>query len=76
MHDAGKTFFDFFSQAARDAAPVEVHIDHPLPDYQRQNGLVYGAHRDFAVIGPEGAPARICVPYDAIKWFRRHDNQV
>jgi hypothetical protein len=70
----GKTLEQFFAAAARAGANVEVHIDHPRPDYQRQTGTCYEAHQDFVVIGPEGAPARICLPYRAICWFRRLDD--
>ncbi|MBT8492528.1 MAG: hypothetical protein KJO07_05675 [Deltaproteobacteria bacterium] len=73
---AAKSFFDFFQQATLDSATVELHLDHPLSDFHKQTGMVYGAHRDFAVIGPEGTPVRVCIPYDAIRWFRRMDNQV
>ena len=70
------TLVQFFSSAAKSGAQVEVHIDHPQPDYQRQSGVVYEAHGEFLVMGPEGAPARVCVPYTAIRWFRRLDDQV
>lgn len=73
---AGKTIAEFFAGAAQGGALVEVHIDHPSPDYQRQSGMVYEAHAEFVVIGPEGAPQRICLPYAAIKWFRRLDDNV
>jgi len=67
---------EFFSGAANDRAVVEVHIDHPSTDYQRQSGTCYAAYRDYMVMGPEGAPARICLPYHAIRWFRRLDDKV
>jgi hypothetical protein len=71
-----KTLYDFFQSAARNKAMVEVHIDHPSPDFQRQRGICYDAHKEFFVVGPEGAPARVCVPYSAVKWFRRGDDKV
>lgn len=73
---AGKTMAAFFAQAAHDSASLEVHLDHPNPGFQVQSGICYAAHEDFVVMGPEGAPARVCVPYHAIRWFRRLDDAV
>jgi hypothetical protein len=72
----GKTLQEFFAGAAQSGALVEIYIDHPREDFQRQSGIVYEAHAEFAVIGPEGAPARICLPYAAMRWFRRLDDAV
>lgn len=71
-----KTLREFFTAAARAGAVVDVHINHPHADYQRQTGVVYEAHAEFAVIGPEGAPQRVCLPYAAMCWFRRQDDNV
>ena len=76
MADVQFSLSEFFARAARDSAAVEVHIDHPSSDFQRQRGVCYGAHKEFLIMGPEGAPARVCVPYAAIRWFRRLDDRV
>jgi len=76
MADLQLTLHEFFARAARDQAPVEVHIQHPNSEYQRQRGVCYQAHKDFLVMGPEGAPARVCLPYASVVWFRRLDDRL
>jgi len=67
---------EFFHGASEAQTLIEVHIDHPVAGYQQQTGICYRACEDFLVMGPEGAPARICIPYFAIRWFRRLDDQI
>jgi hypothetical protein len=76
MDPWGITIQKFFTKAAKASASIEVHIDHPQKDFQRQFGVCHRADEDFMVMGPEGAPARVCIPYHAIRWFRRLDDQV
>lgn len=64
------TLQSFFAEAAKTGAAIDLWIDHPNPDYQYQSGVCYQAAEEFLVMGPEGSPARICIPYQAVRWFR------
>jgi|GEM_PF-6901208 len=68
-----KTIADFFSEAAAARVVVDVWIDHPHGEFIQQNGICLEANADYFVIGPENAPGRICIPYGALRWFRRPD---
>jgi hypothetical protein len=68
------TLHNFFAEAAKNASQVDVWIDHPSPDFQFQTGVCYQAAAEYMMIGPEGSPARVCIPYHAIRWFRAIDN--
>lgn len=70
------TLQTYFAAAAASGALIEVHLNHPQEDFQRQTGICYQAHAEFLVMGPEGAPSRVCVPYQSICWFRRLDDVV
>lgn len=64
---------NFFAEAAKNASQVDIWIDHPSPDFQYQTGVCYLAAADYLMMGPAGAPERVCVPYQAIRWFRSID---
>ena len=65
----------FFTAAAARGAEVEIWIDHPVQDFCLQTGVCLEAGEDYLVIGPKGAPGRIGIPFDAIRWFRALDEQ-
>ncbi len=64
----------FVAACARDAV-IDVWIDHPNEDYAHQSGQCLAAHEDYFVVGPVGAPGRVCIPYAAVRWFRSPDEQ-
>ena len=60
----------YFADAAKAASPIDVWIDHPKAEFQYQSGVCYQANADHLVMGPEGSPVRVRIPYHAIRWFR------
>ena len=76
MGSKGKSLETYFAAAAKVGAQIEVHVDHPKSEYQRQSGVCYAGEAEYLVMGPEGAPARVCIPYAAIRWFRRMDDRI
>lgn len=67
------TLQGFFAEAARSGSHIDVWIDHPDSEFQFQTGVCYQAAAEYLVMGPEGAPVRVCIPYHAIRWFRATD---
>ena len=67
------TLQSFFAEAAKNASQIDVWIDHPNPDFHFQTGVCYEAAAEYLMMGPEGSPARVGIPYDAIRWFRAVD---
>ncbi len=60
----------FFNEAKARGVELEIWIDHPAENFRRQAGVCLEANADYFVIGPMGAPGRVCIPYHALRWFR------
>ena len=65
----------FFASAAGRAAPIEVWLDHPVQEFCLQKGVCLEGQDDYLVMGPADGPGRVCIAYNAIRWFRAMDEQ-